>query len=99
MSKDLRKRIEMQLQGCRAIGYIPHDFERMYRERGSTDNGLIALISSLVSSGSRQSGFVRLMEAQRADLTIEQAVVDFPDLFPKSAVEAAAFRLGEWRRI
>lgn len=71
-------------------GYHPTAFIGM-RHRYQT----VGAISRLVVSGDIQSGFKRMQELGLLQWTIEEAVRQFPDEFPKQVRDAAEWRLSQ----
>lgn len=76
-------------QGVRK-GYNPTIFISMRQKLGTLN-----AIKKLVVSGDIQSGFKRLVDLGLKDLTIEAAVLKFPEQFSKGEREAAQFRLDQ----
>lgn len=70
------------------IGYTPRIFCRMRRQRGTVE-----AMRDLVVSSEIQSGFKRLKELNRLELSIEAAILQFPDEFTSEHRDAARWRL------
>jgi len=56
-------------------------------------NGVVEALSKLVVTADAQRGFKVLRDANQLDKTFEPAIVRFPELFSKPAVESAQWRL------
>lgn len=76
---------------CRRLGYIPTTWISMMNGTG----GAAAAARRLLVSGDIQSGFERLIVMDRADLTVEYAVLQprWHDIFDDPHREAAKWRL------
>jgi hypothetical protein len=80
------------IEQCRAFNYRPTAWISMINELGA-----VRAAEKLVVSGDIQSGFSRLAQQGRLDLTIEMAVLDpkWDSLFGRSVREAAWWRLAQ----
>mgnify|MGYP003691678197 CR=1 FL=1 len=77
---------------CRELGYHPNYFEQQLHEVG----GLAASRALLRPSNREgQTGFQRIMDLSRQDLTVEHAVLDerFSALFTQQERDLARWRL------
>ena len=87
-SAELEKFIEVAIEQSIQIGYTPHVFCRMRRQHGTVE-----AMKKLVASSEIQCGFKRLKELNRLELSIEAAILKFPDEFTLGEQEAARWRL------
>jgi len=76
----------------REIGYAPSRFEQMLSDYGAFDTA-----KRLVISGDLQDGLQKLAALGRLDLSIESIMLrsEFSDLFCKTELEAARWRLDQ----
>lgn len=81
---------EQAVRECRHLGYSPTVWVSMMERHGAVDAA-----KRLLVSGDLQPGLLRLLRLSRADLTIEQAVLDerWLDLFSDQDRELAQWRL------
>ena len=86
----LEEFIDELIKRADAKGYIPRIFMNM-RQR----NGTVEAIKELVVSPKIQKGFRQLQELGLLDLSVEAAVLKFPDEFTLEEREAAKWRLGQ----
>ncbi|MGO3057326.1 hypothetical protein ACT3R7_14315 [Halomonas sp. AOP43-A1-21] len=90
-SRDLFKATVMNaVKECYQIGYAPTRFETMIQEAHPVE-----VAKKFVISGEFQYGFKELLKLGRADLTIENIMLDkqFIELFGPQELEAAEWRL------
>ena len=87
-SEELENFINEMIKLAKAKNYAPTIFMRMREEYGT-----IQSITQLVESGEIQSGFKKLKEIGLLHMTIESAVLKFPEEFSKDAIVCAKFRL------
>ena len=76
--------IDESIRKSRESGYDPTVSISMRK-----DHGTVSAIRKLVTSGDIQSGFKRMSDLGLLDLTIEAAVLRFPDAFSPPVIEAA----------
>ncbi len=81
---------ERAIAECRSLGYHPTAWASMLNEVGAAEAARRLLVS-----GDIQSGFSRLLQLDRPELTIEWAALDprWGDLFSEQHREAAQWRL------
>lgn len=87
-STELEKFTDEIIEKSIQIGYTPHIFCRMREQRGTVE-----AMRNLVVSSEIQSGFKRLKELDRLELSIEAAILKFPDEFTSEERDAARWRL------
>lgn len=87
---ELEMFIDNSLMQSRNKGYIPTKFISM---RG--ESGTVEAINRLMVQGHIQSGFVRMKKLGLLPLSLEAAVLAFPDRFKRPIREAARFRLDQ----
>lgn len=80
---------------CRHLGYVPTAWIGMMNGPG----GAAAAARRLLVNGDIQTGFERLIQMGRVDLTVEYAVLQprWHDLFEDQHPEAASWRLEQAR--
>jgi hypothetical protein len=91
LEEQFQEACEQAVAECRTLGYVPTAWISMMRAPG----GARAAACRLLVGGDIQSGFERLIKMGRADLTVEQAVLEsrwYP-LFEERHREAARWRL------
>lgn len=81
---------EQAISECRSLGYTPTVWISMLRQVGATEAARRLLVS-----GDIQSGFSRLLQLGRPELTIEWAALDgrWEPLFTEQHRDAARWRL------
>jgi hypothetical protein len=91
LEEEFQEACERAVEESRKLGYVPTVWINMMRGPG----GACAAAKRLMTSGDIQSGFERLIRMGRADLTIEQAVLDdyWRPLFEERHRDAARWRL------
>ncbi len=87
---ELEMFIEKSLVQSGQKGYIPTTFNTM---RGRW--GTVEAINRLMVQSDIQSGFKRMQELGLLHLSLEAAVLEFPDRFKRPIREAARFRLDQ----
>lgn len=60
-----------------------------------------AVFTELMNAGEGQPGFIALMQAGRGDLTVEFLIssTQWADCFTPPVIDAAAWRLANWRQL
>lgn len=98
MSNDVERQFERSLldaaKQCSQLGYKPTEFVRMVHERGGLETA-----RSLLHSPSASSGFTRLWELRRLDLSLEAHILQpaWRELFTRVERDIARKRLAEYR--
>ena len=87
-SIELENFINESIARSKQRDYNPFIFVQM-RER----HGTVEAMKKLVVSGEVQSGFRRLKELNMLELSIEAAILKFPDEFTSEEQDAARWRL------
>ena len=87
---ELEMFIEKSLLQSRQRGYIPTKFMNMRAKWGTVE-----AINRLMVMGNIQSGFVRMKKLGLLHLSLEAAVLAFPDRFKRPIQDAARFRLDQ----
>jgi hypothetical protein len=92
IDNEFQARVLAALAECHRLGYHPTDFERMLEDARAS-----RVAEKLVLSGEVQSGFKRLAEMHRLDLTVEAIMIEpqFESLFKPAIREAARWRLNQ----
>jgi hypothetical protein len=95
IEEEFQRSCELAVEECRRVGYIPTAWIGMMHG----PSGAVAAARRLLTSGDVQSGFERLIRMGRADLTVEQAVLDdrWGEFFTDAHREAAQWRLTQAR--
>lgn len=90
LEKELALRFRDSISQSRSFGYDPSEFERMLN-----DYGAIGVAKKLIKASNPQSGFRRLINENRVDLTMEKIMLEeqFSSLFTEGELEAARYRL------
>ncbi len=93
LEDEFQRACELAVDECRALGYVPTAWISMMRGPG----GAVSAARRLLISGDVQSGFERLIQMGRRDLTVEQAALDerWAELFSDAHREAARWRLAQ----
>ena len=91
-SPGLEAFIDESIRVSQEHGYNPTAFVGMRHRHGTVD-----AISRLVTSGDLQTGFKRMRALGLLKWTLEGAVMQFPDEFPRPVREAAEWRLAQAR--
>jgi hypothetical protein len=91
LEDDFHEECVRAVDECRRLKYVPTAWIGMMNGPG----GAAAAARRLLISGDIQSGFERLIQMGRADLTVEYAVLQprWRDLFEEQHREAARWRL------
>ena len=88
--QELTIRFRDSISQSRSFGYDPSVFEKMLNEHGA-----IGTVKRLIKASDPQSGFRRLVNEGRVDLTMEKIMREeqFASLFNKDELEWALYRL------
>ena len=92
-SVELEKFIDELIEQSVKKGYVPQIFIDMRRQHGTVE-----AIKRLVTSKNIQEGLKRLGELDLLDLSVEAAVLRFPEEFTPEEQEAAKWRLGQVKK-
>ena len=86
LEQELAIRFRDSILQSRLFGYTPSLFEKMLNEYGAVE-----VVKKLIKSSDQQSGFRRLVNEGRLDLTMEKIMLEkqFASLFTKDELEAA----------
>lgn len=87
-SMELEEFIDETIRRSIQEGYTPHVFCRMRKRRGTVE-----AMKKLVVSSEIQSGFKKLKEMGLLELSVEAAILKFPDEFASEERDAARWRL------
>ena len=92
LEKSFDAKVRAALLECHRIGYHPHDFEGMLANTTAAK-----LAEKLVISGELQTGFKRLAQMGRLDLSVEAIMLgpEYESLFTSPVRAAARWRLDQ----
>ena len=92
-SVELEKFIDESIERLKENGYIPHMFIDMRLQHGTVE-----AIKRLVASKNVREEFIKLWELNLLDMSIEAAVLRFPEEFTPEEQEVARWRLSQVRK-
>jgi hypothetical protein len=94
LRKKLLAKLLADCREAKAIGYPPNDFLAML------ERGAVEACTQVIMATKLPSGFAKLYELKRLELTAEATVVDGPwrALFPREVIDAANKRLKRFDR-
>jgi hypothetical protein len=94
LKKQLLAKLLADARESKSIGYPPTEFLKML------EKGAVEACTQVIMATKLPSGFGRLYELKRLDLTAEATVVNGPwrALFPSDVIDAANKRLRQFQR-
>ena len=88
---DLKAWVESAMQKCREAGFPPGPFAGML-DRWAVEE---AMKRCILNTDPDSTPLRRLVQAGLGEWSIEQGVINFPDIFGADVLEAARWRLGQ----